>query len=1331
MGQLSDFQVGQAVELSDGRTAIVHYIGSTQFAAGDWVGVELEDASGKNDGSVQGQRYFTCEPGHGMFIKPAAAKALEQSTPKPKNIPPRPNGTTVKARQSMVSAGARRQSVADPAALKRQSINASSPTPRGKVPLGSKLASPSTSPIKQLGSTSSSRSTSRTTTPSNAPKPPSAGNRTSRLSMAPPSAPATKASRPSITGNTNDAVKPPSNGSAASSRGLPNRMSIQPTPKKRLSSVGGVSQTSATGRISPPETVGEGMLSPSATELGEEETTVPLTASVSNASATSAGSAAEGSNTFANSYGRSPPKRSSRVPAISTREVDDLKTKLRVMEKKRVEDREKLKTLETVQGERDRLQGIIQKLQAKYQPQQQEIAELKKQIKEEEARVLAVETEQAEHDTVIEMATLDREMAEETAEALRTELNALRQAHEEITLEVEVLREENQELGKEMSPEEKTSQGWLQMERSNERLREALLRLRDITQQQEADLRNQVAELQKDTQNLSGTKEECVGLKENLANSETIIQDLRQQLDTALGAEEMIEELTDKNMALNQQIDDLKIAVEDLESLKEINDELEMNHTETERQMQDDIDYGESVLAEQKRKSTTQEKTIQDLEYTIVRFRDLVTTMQSDLEDMRVSQEITENEANELTNRSKAMMDLNMKLQVSASKAQTKAVETELGKMEAQESAEHLAIIQRFLPETFGTEKNSILAYLRFRRIGFKATLMHGFVREKLSGPTTPGHEDDMFACCDLLDKLTWVSSMCDRFVSFVQTCSLQAFEKLATALFDLEPVERSFTAWIEGLKKDEFKEKQCANELQRSIALMTHLAEIHLDGGLEQYSRELHTRALMLESHFQSASAGISQIKSMVQQKSSAITPEREEDDESIPSFLAKADDLISQMRSAKFVSSKVTRNLEDLRLRSLTLQQTTLPVIEQTQASASDLSESSRAIGYSVCKLLNDEGRTTPFRYAEIINAISPSDTSPFSSLLTKLTSAASQAQSFCNLTSSLTQVVEFPSPPAAPPWQLLAQKLKDDAAASTLREAEFARLKVEMSDKNTALAMREKIAEDMSVKIEVLEKRVGESSSRREQVRELELVAEASRSKEKDLTTKMKSLQQDLRKLENERDALKKSSMTAPAAAVNGGTPNLADAAPSATTLAQIHHLRSQISTLESTIRHLRRQNHSQYLDSSLSFLSEPLTPPTPASRTLLQSETRDVLKEMIQLVAKPGNQMVKLNNVKKEERFKWRPVKETASWQLNRMKEDWEGWREWKDSVSRRAVRRGTAVKREASSKIPGDVLADMKITLPDMETFTKDRPQQVTIVRPDDWEEVEGMVKAVR
>lgn len=134
MSELSDFQIGQTVELSTGVKATVQFIGNTHFAPGDWIGIELEDASGKNDGAVQGQRYFDCPPEHGMFIRPSVLKIVDESTPKPIARPNgKANGAAAKGRPpSMAVGGSRRQSVIDPTAIKRQSMNAGSPTPAAR-----------------------------------------------------------------------------------------------------------------------------------------------------------------------------------------------------------------------------------------------------------------------------------------------------------------------------------------------------------------------------------------------------------------------------------------------------------------------------------------------------------------------------------------------------------------------------------------------------------------------------------------------------------------------------------------------------------------------------------------------------------------------------------------------------------------------------------------------------------------------------------------------------------------------------------------------------------------------------------------------------------------------------------------------------------------------------------------------------------------------------------------------------------------------------------------------------------------------------------------------
>ncbi|XP_060756436.1 kinesin-like protein KIF13A isoform X3 [Neoarius graeffei] len=53
------------------RSGTVHYVGGVEFAQGIWVGVELDRAVGKHNGTVQGRVYFRCATGHGVFVRPA------------------------------------------------------------------------------------------------------------------------------------------------------------------------------------------------------------------------------------------------------------------------------------------------------------------------------------------------------------------------------------------------------------------------------------------------------------------------------------------------------------------------------------------------------------------------------------------------------------------------------------------------------------------------------------------------------------------------------------------------------------------------------------------------------------------------------------------------------------------------------------------------------------------------------------------------------------------------------------------------------------------------------------------------------------------------------------------------------------------------------------------------------------------------------------------------------------------------------------------------------------------------------------------------------------
>jgi len=72
------FQVGTRCRvIPQSVEGTVKYVGRVpQAQPGFYLGIDLDDPLGQNDGSVEGVYYFECPPSHGIFVRPNMAEVI-------------------------------------------------------------------------------------------------------------------------------------------------------------------------------------------------------------------------------------------------------------------------------------------------------------------------------------------------------------------------------------------------------------------------------------------------------------------------------------------------------------------------------------------------------------------------------------------------------------------------------------------------------------------------------------------------------------------------------------------------------------------------------------------------------------------------------------------------------------------------------------------------------------------------------------------------------------------------------------------------------------------------------------------------------------------------------------------------------------------------------------------------------------------------------------------------------------------------------------------------------------------------------------------------------
>jgi dynactin 1 len=974
--------------------------------------------------------------------------------------------------------------------------------------------------------------------------------------------------------------------------------------------------------------------------------------------------------------------------AASLKENEQLKARIRSLERKISEQEEHLKTAGNWQTDKGKLETVIQALQNKLRTTIQAKAELQTRCENAEALATKLDSRDGEHESELEMAALDKEMAEERADIISDELEALKARHDELELEVEVLREENKELGSVLSPEDKATAGWLQMERERDRLKEALRMLRDMTQQKESDLSAQIKELQQDLAETELTAVKYQETTENLAKSDAANRHLMEQLEAADSNEDLNMALEAEREQKQSVIDQLREQLQTLQEEAQVSDELEAYHVATEKELQQELDEHNAMLNEKDHSVGEQVKIIEDLEYTLSKFRDVVQGLQDEIDNLRRTRDITESEAHEMSSKSRAMMDLNLQLQNSAAKMQLKTIDIELGRMRAEESLEHLSIIQMFVPDSYEAERTPVLTYLCLRRIRSKAVLITTLLRERIKDRPQLV-QDDPFPVFEAIERLCWISSCCDRFLHYMSSCDPRELANFHNALHELEPVERTVNAWVESLKRDELS-KDGGEMLSRMRGVLSDLLEKCVLESTETAASELSAHAAMIESYCDCAGGAFSMLTRIVQSKLGQVSSD---DEEQAMHFDKKMDEFVTKLRTIKYVAGKASQSLEELRIGSMCIAEPSWMIFTDAEEMAQSLSQVLRDMGSSVIRLFADEENAANWTYSTILEKLlaetsssqPPRDSNEdvFSFLTGKVQSLHATVEDLASKASDVGTATEFEK--KSSPWVVRAREIKAQKIISQDVQDQLRRLKSQADDQAITLREKDRQLEERQIKIDLLESRTKETKQNSDSLLKLKTEVENLRAAKEAAERGLQQSVQEMQALTQTRqaelaelEALKKAHQSGNNEALPG-TMGSHDEALVLQLRSDVHFLNTEILSLQAAVRYLKTDNYrlkipaatASFTAASYQWLEAPMRTRTDRYEDAqrLKSESEDIFSGLLDLAKTSKPLALKLPDA--QSKTTWRAAKDTPKYQALRQREELEKWHEWKHDLIKRA------------------------------------------------------------
>lgn len=515
-------------------------------------------------------------------------------------------------------------------------------------------------------------------------------------------------------------------------------------------------------------------------------------------------------------------------------EVRDLQEKLETLKVKRMQDAEKLKEFEKVKLQLEQMVEFKTRIMESQAMLQRDLQRAKQEAREAIEAKEAHAEEMADLAESMEMATLDKEMAEEKAETLQLELDQAREKIEEMTVDLEILKAEMSEHSNE-GDGSRSSFEVKQLEQQNIRLHDTLVRMRDLS----AHEKHEFQKLQKEFEQKKSEVAELTRTKEKLSirieEMENQVADLQEQVDAALGAEEMVQQLVDAKMNLEEKVVEFQEAVADLEELQDMNEQIQENSREVEIELREELDLARAATREALREKEAAFETVADRELTIAKFRELVNRQR---EHSQVLQEQLERESSKPVTAMPEILDF--KKMFAETKAHTKAIDLELRQLEVRQATQHVAYLASYMPDSFmnrGGDHDAVLVLLLVPRLLWKCEILLSQIRDKYPNAETidratilKGHALEQFSFKSRLSHYVYtLQVILHQYMHSLNSCSPETFLKVGGAFIEMAAQEKSIDGFVDLLRKDQLDENVRLDTLERCVTFFNAMFPVLL----------------------------------------------------------------------------------------------------------------------------------------------------------------------------------------------------------------------------------------------------------------------------------------------------------------------------------------------------------------------------------------------------------------------------------------------------------------------------------------------------------------------